>query len=363
MADPPESEVDVESEISTSRGSSIDGPYRQAKVQNTFPQCHLVHSIYGSEETYSRSLLSTGNGFAFWNAPEGHVQGPTRLEQLEETQTLGISIGDVGTIDPSGQFIFGFNIFTPATDPRHQGRLPDEFEEIQPVLDKASEIQLAPDFFKPGTIVSSKGVNVNQVSEAPLKASFWSSAREGAVLVLPHGGSREDLKSTSRLSDYIEKYALEWYRYLSKHSDGSASMIPNGSVFLVTGCDKAQSFCSVSFPSDWKNAGRRIEMTYEREEYPSWFPTMLAEEKNVDLAEGAGRQFCVFARGIHISISNRLWARHLPYPTDPPYYNILSTPVLGLRATLARFREHFMRKPDASLSGHEKLTMPLAPNS
>ncbi|KAF8902779.1 hypothetical protein CPB84DRAFT_1644851, partial [Gymnopilus junonius] len=163
-------------------------------------------------------------------------------EQPDAVLLQGMCIGDVGMIDPHGQFIFGFNIFTPATDPLHQGRVPNEFEEIQPALDRSSEIQVIPDYFKPGTVIASKGVNIVRLSEEPLKVSMQSTAREGALLFFPEGGSREDLISTSRLTDYVKKHALNWYQYMCQHGRMSASTIPNGSLFLVTGCDKAKSW-------------------------------------------------------------------------------------------------------------------------
>ncbi|KAF8902750.1 hypothetical protein CPB84DRAFT_1846121 [Gymnopilus junonius] len=109
----------------------------------------------------------------------------------------GMCIRDIGMIDPHGQFIFRFNIFTPAIDPLHQGCIPNEFEEIQPMLDRSSEIQAIPDYFKPGTVIASKGVNIIRLSEEPLKVSMQSTAHEGVLLFFPEGGSREDLISTS----------------------------------------------------------------------------------------------------------------------------------------------------------------------
>ncbi|KAF8902780.1 hypothetical protein CPB84DRAFT_1846145 [Gymnopilus junonius] len=349
-------ESDSNSHISISRGSSINGPYRQEKVVNTFPQCHLVHSIIGAEETYSRSLFSAGHGFAFWDIPGSHIRGPTPLEQLEGMSLLGMSIGDIGIIDPNGEFIFGFNVFASAADPLHQGQVPDDFVEIQPGLDRANEVQVIPNYFKPGSIVASKGVNVDEISEEPLKISMWSTAREGALLVLPHGGSREDLKSTSRFTEYVSKHALEWYRYMCLHSRTSATTVPNGSLYLITGCDRAKAWSSLAFPSNWKNAGKRIEVTYEGEEFPCWAPSRWSREKSIGLVEGKGRHFCIFARGIRISISNRLWIRHLPYnpPEEASYYNILSTPIVGFRSKIARIRDRLLRNSGVLLSRHQK---------
>ncbi|KAF8902751.1 hypothetical protein CPB84DRAFT_1746489 [Gymnopilus junonius] len=151
-------------------------------------------------------------------------------------------IRDVGMIDPHGQFVFGFNIFSSAANPLHEGQVLDEFEGIQPALDIASEVQAILDYFKPGTIIASKGVNINQISEEPLKVSMWSTACEGALLVLPHGGFHEDLASTSQLTKYVNRHALNWYQYMCQHSRSSVATVLNGSVFLISGCDRAKSW-------------------------------------------------------------------------------------------------------------------------
>lgn len=196
------------------------------------------------------------------------------------------------------------------------------------------------------------------------KVSLWSTAREGAVLVLPHGGSREDLLSAPHLTDYINKHAVDWYNYMSHNSNTSAATVPNGSLYLITGCEKAMSWCALSFPAKWQDAGKRIDMTYEGEDYPRWRPSRWDNEKSMGLSEGKGRHFCVFGRGIRISLSNRLWLRHLSAPPsdESPYYNILSISVLGLRSMIPRIRGRFQRKSGALLPGREKVLLVLLPS-
>lgn len=79
----------------------------------------------------------------------------------------GVSIGDVGFICPRGSFRFFFNIFLPADDPIHADRIPAEFKPIEPPLDE-SEINCIPDYFKPGTIIASEGIQVVKHSTEPL---------------------------------------------------------------------------------------------------------------------------------------------------------------------------------------------------
>lgn len=126
-----------------------------------------MNSITGAEETYSRSLLSSGNGFALWDVTGSHLRGASRLEEAAVLSD-GLSIGDVGMLDPQGQFVFVFNIFTPAAEAIHPGNVPEDFETLQPPLDTAAEVKTLPDYFKPGSIIASEGVNVNKISKDPL---------------------------------------------------------------------------------------------------------------------------------------------------------------------------------------------------
>lgn len=136
---------------------SIQGPYR---VPNTFPQCNTVSSVDGLLETYTRSLLSTGNGYPNWelggnlNRPQEHIK-------------QGVSVGDVGILDPDGDLAVSFNIFRPPGDPI-QDRLPEGFQEVIPNLDRNEDIELNPNYFSPGSVISSTGVHVEIVSKDPL---------------------------------------------------------------------------------------------------------------------------------------------------------------------------------------------------
>ena len=139
---------------------SVRGPYRQHKPPNTFARCNRVSSIAGGEETYSRSLFSTGNGFAPWNVYG--IETPRPRKHLEQ----GVSIGDVGLMDPDGDFTFMFNIFATPDDSLNERGVPEVFKALP--LDPVSDIRTVPDHFPPRTIVCSRGINVVPVSEDPL---------------------------------------------------------------------------------------------------------------------------------------------------------------------------------------------------
>jgi hypothetical protein len=73
---------------------------------------------------------------------------------------------------------------------------------------------------------------------------FKASSKEGAILILPEGGTREDMRSTDKVQDYVAKNAFSWY--LHANSTAKAN-VPNGSLFLILGRDAAMSYDAVSF--------------------------------------------------------------------------------------------------------------------
>ncbi|KAF9543634.1 hypothetical protein CPC08DRAFT_424017 [Agrocybe pediades] len=177
---------------------------------NTFPLAHLISASVGARETYSRSLLSTGNGYS----PRSRDGIDTLRSKLQYTQ--GVTVGDIGLVDPhDGLFVYLFNIFASRDDPLNELGVPEDFGPL--VLDREKDVVVQPDYFPPGTVISSTGVEVTRVSEDPFEFKFVTTAREGALLVLPDDASREDLRSSAHLSKYIEKYALSWH-YFTLHS-------------------------------------------------------------------------------------------------------------------------------------------------
>jgi len=141
------------------KSGSLRGPYRQHKPPNTFARCNLVSSVAGVEETYSRSLFSSGNGFAPWNV--SGITSPRPAKHIEN----GVAIGDVGLMDLDGDFVYLFNIFTPKGDSLHAMGFPNSFEQL---ILSPSDIRSIPNYFPPQTIIASKGVDVTITSEDPL---------------------------------------------------------------------------------------------------------------------------------------------------------------------------------------------------
>jgi len=73
---------------------------------------------------------------------------------------------------------------------------------------------------------------------------FTSTTAEGAILCLPDGGCREDLRDRGSFLEQALKHGLQWYEYTNITRKRLA---PNGSLYLITGCDKAASWGIASF--------------------------------------------------------------------------------------------------------------------
>ncbi len=63
--------------------------------------------------------------------------------------------------------------------------------------------------------------------------------------MLPDGGSRYDTMHRSLFKQYATENALSWYIYVNS-LDHLAREAPNGSLYLVTGCDKARSWMTAA---------------------------------------------------------------------------------------------------------------------
>lgn len=131
-------------------------PY--GRTTNCFPICNTVSSD-GPIESYSRSFLFTGNGFPIFKVARD-LNRPT--EYLER----GVGIGDVGIMDPRGDFIFAFNIFADPDDPIHSQDIPAEFQQYP--HPEPTDITVTKDFLPSGSVISTKGVHIARLQESPL---------------------------------------------------------------------------------------------------------------------------------------------------------------------------------------------------
>lgn len=137
------------------------------------------------------------------------------------------------------------------------------------------------------------------------KANFTSSMSEGAVLILPSGASREDLVYPQRLYDYVKLNAMKWYQLCNKVDDEKgtrAHNVPNGTLHLVTGVDRAASWATATFP--YRRMDGPLSFQYSEDSDPTWINsaglrTLYRHNKESSMDGSLG---AVFLRFMSISV-------------------------------------------------------------
>ncbi|CAA7271134.1 unnamed protein product [Cyclocybe aegerita] len=319
---------DAESVASVSGPTEV--PY-SGMNQNTFILCNLLPSDAAAAGLYSRALLGLGIGYPIW-------EPPADLDVPETQRMRGVSIGDVGIVSSNGNFAYGFNIFHSSEDPINLGCTPPNFVPLE--LPEPSQLKRDEAYFPPITVLSSRTVEVKRVKESPLHISFSTMAKEGAALVLPHGGFREDLVSTEHLQKYLVEHSLDWYQHLVHVS---AALVHNASLYLVTGCDKTESWHMANLrggSADFKERSAR-----EGETHYDWVRGANSRCRSMHLEDGDGQLFSIFVRGIKVALPNRIW-RHKVEETlseDIPYYDVLATSVDIYHAKVLRWLDYIAK--------------------
>ncbi|KAJ7209375.1 hypothetical protein C8J57DRAFT_1484320 [Mycena rebaudengoi] len=163
-----------------------------------------------------------------------------------ECQRMGVRIGDVGTwSDESDSFDPIFNICSPSTSVVNAHGVPPNFEHF-PLHPRDTSKRM---YHSPGSVITSGKLScVELKAEASSTVTpfltvtigvgieFKVESKECAILVLPQGASRERLLALQTFRAYVEKYAPQWYTFARDRVSA------HGSLFVVTGCDKAASW-------------------------------------------------------------------------------------------------------------------------
>jgi len=85
---------------------------------------------------------------------------------------------------------------------------------------------------------------------------FETFASEGAILIMPDGGTAEDLLNHNLLRKYIAKHAKSWYNYIR---EVRGREVKNGDIRLVIGFDKVSSWGIATFA---KNVEERVRLEF-----------------------------------------------------------------------------------------------------
>ncbi|KAJ7222908.1 hypothetical protein C8J57DRAFT_1391778 [Mycena rebaudengoi] len=104
-------------------------------------------------------------------------------------------------------------------------------------------------FHSPGSIITSgklRRIELNAEASSAVTpflpvtlgagVRFEVQSKECAILVLPEGASRQRLLAIQTFRAHVQKHAQQWYTFAQDR------VPPQGSLFVVTGCDKAASW-------------------------------------------------------------------------------------------------------------------------
>ncbi|KAJ7186014.1 hypothetical protein C8R46DRAFT_982798, partial [Mycena filopes] len=264
---------------------------------------------------YTRLLLPKGHGYPLFH--------PQPFDDLPlQSRRVGTEIGDLGVVTSDGSFDVIFNICRAADDPLNRFGVPAGFEQL---VRDAEDVAFRAQYHRPGSDVSSTDIkkrrldldatiedNVGGARFLPLGAGavvqISGVLKQAAVLLLPDGASRWDIRRVKRFRDYALKHAQSWYKFVN----GSLErMVESGDLYLVTGIDKSTSWSLAALEN--KSRHNLISMKLKAAqvgwewESASGFADSGPRGQSDD-ESGAANQ-TVFLRGFKIAVRPSSWRR------------------------------------------------------
>ncbi|KAF8125246.1 hypothetical protein EV363DRAFT_1176165 [Boletus edulis] len=235
------------------------------------------------QDVYAKHLLKRHvvYGYPLWT-PEPMSTLP------EDYQEHGLQIGDVGTVDSDGQFDVLFNICKRSDNPLHTHGVPENFQPVEQ-----------------GDVKSTR----NALSAHPIYShgiqQFATSARAGAILLLPQGAMSVKLVSPEQFRNAAMKSARDWYEFAKKRY-GLQHHDLDRSLYLITGFYKARSWSLGSFNNSTGATGKILAQQNEKD--PNVYPLAFefpADSHNSDGASGNFSQ-TIFITGFKITLNSQL---------------------------------------------------------
>ncbi|KAK6974355.1 hypothetical protein R3P38DRAFT_3133460 [Favolaschia claudopus] len=227
----------------------VGGQYVLGDVHNYHAGAHPLPSIpipideeaFSDSEVYCGLMLRRKRGFPLYQpAPKSNL--PTAYREN------GVAIGDLGSITSEGIFDFYFNIFLPGDHPINGNRVPIGFVPLQPY----DAIDISDLQYDAGSHISSATVerfapqDTASIEFPGGQFRFHCSDSQGAVLALPHGPHLTKLENLENMREYAAQHAENWYEYVNSPR-GRGRGLRNGTLYLITGCEKAQSWGMASY--------------------------------------------------------------------------------------------------------------------
>ncbi|KAJ7483222.1 hypothetical protein FB451DRAFT_1084400 [Mycena latifolia] len=189
---------------------------------------------------YSRLLHPKGEGFPLFH--------PQPFDDLPRAaRKIGTRIGDVGIVTRNGAFDPIFNVLDRAEDNRHG--VPDDFEQVTLRHNAIAEQRLCHPL---GSDISNTRINKKRLdvdvgfennvfvpAGAGAVVEVSTNSKETAILLLPDGASRWDLRPLQIFRDYALKHGQSWYAFVNGEL---GRMIGSGDLYLITGVTKSTSW-------------------------------------------------------------------------------------------------------------------------
>ncbi|KIK65220.1 hypothetical protein GYMLUDRAFT_386797 [Collybiopsis luxurians FD-317 M1] len=266
-------------------------------------------------EAYARFMLPQKRGYPLWKPKPQGGNLPSIYKQK------GVNIGDIGILNEFGGFSYLFNACHPANHELNLGRVPDDFEQLLDInyddIEESEEFEL-------GSYVTSQPSSIRKVkipSECHIPSVpedfgsgqiFMTSISEGALLILPEGGRRQDHMQYTNFYKYAAKCARSWYNHVNGPLARGAH---NGALYLITGFDKARAWGAVSFINA-DPGGVHLEYVPKPPEHGGQWPRYFFRKcdfasSSSDSDASGNQSGTVFLRGFKIAV------RYNPFLNSP----------------------------------------------
>ncbi|KAJ7822075.1 hypothetical protein B0H14DRAFT_1325739 [Mycena olivaceomarginata] len=285
----------------TTASTVLSGPHQPPQTIVPSAPSHQA-TVFSESGNYCSQLLRQGRGTPLY-VPDPQVNLPA------EYRRRGVAIGDVGRITPEGSFDFFFNIYLPANH-RINANIPEDFVPLSPY----DSIDVAHYYFNPGNYVCSPSVNeINRdLPEFPGgEFVFNCGGPSGAVLTLPIGAHLEKLENLENMRRYAARHAESWYKYVNETRGRG---LANGSLYLVTGWEKADSwgmasYHNVSLQNEFQLMFRPTADAANRHRYRWQGPHCRRKHADPPPVDGTPLNQTTFIHAFAISVCENIWGK------------------------------------------------------
>ncbi|KAK0447284.1 hypothetical protein EV421DRAFT_1706799 [Armillaria borealis] len=266
---------------------------------------------------YITQLLRKGHGYPFWY--------PEPDSRSEEYAQQGVHPGDVGILNDIGGFDFLFNVFRELQDQFDINNVPPGFEPLR--LPHPEPLRSRQACYN--KIITSADVSYREISAsvsadavgivgAGASFEFCTTRETAAILCLPQSATKYDFLNKSLIEKYARTHGASWYHYVNSPRF-LGRQAPNGSLYVVTGCDKTTSWgaAAVMKPANTRSislrftgagiGGGEIRVGHE---WTSGFTvdTRVYPLESISYPYSSTMENqCIFARGFTISLSHRMF--------------------------------------------------------